>query len=401
MKAEIISIGTELLLGEITDTNASYLASQLPSLGIELLWVSQVGDDQARLVDVLRRAWQRSDLILSTGGLGPTADDLTREAIAELLGEEMAIDLSLEKALRERFGRQSTGMPLSNLKQANLIPSAKAIPNPNGTAPGWWVEREGHTLIALPGPPGEMQPMWQTSIVPRLAESAGAVIITRTIKTSGLSESAVGEMVAPMFSIANPALGIYAKPDGIQLRLAAKAENRQQAEEMLAASEGQIEAVLSEYIWGTDNDTMAAVTGRLLAEKGLTLAVMEDYSGGSLSATISEISASPSFFNGGLVACPNEAKIAFGVDAGLISRYGAVSAEVARAMAEAARGWLKADIGLSCTGAAETKERPLGTTYVGIADSRGGLAIARPRRRQHIVSAALFELRKWLLSSRG
>ena len=207
MKAEIISIGTEILLGEITDTNASYLASQLPQLGIDLYWVSQVGDNQDRLVEVLKRAWQRSELLLTTGGLGPTGDDLTRESIAEMLGEEMAVDPALERPLRERFGRLGSEMPLSNLKQATLIPSAKPIPNANGTAPGWFIEKDGHVLIAMPGPPGEMQPMWQERVFPKLSQGSGTIILTRTIKTTGLSEGAVGELVAPMFALTNQTTG--------------------------------------------------------------------------------------------------------------------------------------------------------------------------------------------------
>ncbi|GAI57145.1 unnamed protein product, partial [marine sediment metagenome] len=156
VKAEIISIGTELLLGEITDTNASYLAGQLPFLGIDLYWISQVGDNQARLVEILKRAWLRSDLILITGGLGPTEDDLTREAIAEMLGEELRIDPLFEREIRERFTRRGIKMAPSNIKQAAVIPSAKAIHNARGTAPGWWVEKGGHMLVAMPGPPGEM-----------------------------------------------------------------------------------------------------------------------------------------------------------------------------------------------------------------------------------------------------
>jgi len=177
------------------------------------------------------------------------------------------------------------------------------------------------------------------------------------------------------------------------------AESRQQAEKMLAEGEAGIRAVLGEYIWGTDNDTMGAVVGRLLTERGLTLAVMEDFSGGLLTAGITDIPASQSFFKGGLVAFSDEAKTALGVDAGLLSQNGGVSPEVAQAMAQAVRLFLKADIGISCTAAGETKERPMGITYVGIADAKGSRAIVRPRRRQNIVSAALFELRKWLISS--
>ncbi|MFC2020319.1 CinA family nicotinamide mononucleotide deamidase-related protein [Chloroflexota bacterium] len=399
MKAEVISIGTELLLGEITDTNASYFAAQLPPLGIDLYWISQVGDDKARLVEVLKRAWERSELILTSGGLGPTGDDLTREAIAEMLGEKLEVVPSLESALRKRFSRMSMEMPLSNLKQATIIPSAEPIINATGTAPGWWIERDGHIIVALPGPPRELQPMWQEMVIPKLPKDSGSIILLKTFKTFGLSEAAVGELVSPLLSLANPTLGIYAKPDGIHLRLAAKAEGQKQAEKMLTASEVKIKEVLGEHIWGADNDTLETIIGRLLVEKGLTLAIMEDYSGGWLTAGITDIPESHSFLKGGLVASSDETKIAFGVDAGTISQYGTASPEVARAMAEAARAFLKADIGISSTATGETEERPIGITYIGIADGNSSSAVSRPRRRQHLTSGALFELRKWLLSS--
>ncbi len=397
MKAEIISIGTELLLGEVTDTNASYLASQLLPLGIDLYWVSAVGDNQGRLVEVLKRAWQRSELILTTGGLGPTDDDLTRDAIAEMLGEEMELEPSLERSLRERFARMGIEMPLSNLKQATIIPSAKPIPNAAGTAPGWWVERDGRILLAMPGPPRELEEMWRKEVQPRLHQRSAAVIVRRTIKTIGLNEAAVGELVSPLFSLANPTFGVYAKPDGIHLRLAAKAEDRTQAEKLIAESEARIRAVLGDHIWGVDDDTIETVVGHLLIKKGLSLACMEDCSGGWLAAGINDIPESPSFFKGGLVACSNEAKIAFGVDAGIISQYGAVSPEVAQAMAEAAKTLLKADIGLSTTGILETRERPMGIAYIGIADGNNRVAVGRARRKQMVISTALFELRKLLL----
>ena len=187
MRAEIISIGAEILLGEITDTNAAYLAGQLPHLGIDLYWVSQVGDNKAQIIEVLKRAWQRSELILTTGGLGPTGGDITRESIAEMLGEKMVIEPSLESELRERFSHSNMEMPLSNLKQAALIPSARPIRNTQGTAPGWWIGRDGRTLIAMPGPPREMQEMWQKEIHPRLHQGSSSIILTKTFKTFGLS----------------------------------------------------------------------------------------------------------------------------------------------------------------------------------------------------------------------
>lgn len=386
------------MLGEITDTNASYLAGQLPLLGIDLYWVSQVGDDEARLLEVLERAWQRSDLVLTTGGLGPTGDDLTREVIAQMMGEVPETDPALEVQLRERFSRMGLEMPLSNLKQITIIPSAEAIPNGAGTAPGWWIEKNGHLLVAMPGPPRELHTMWEESVRPRLTGGSGDIILTRTIKTFGLSEGAVGEMVSQLLSVSNPTLGIYAKPDGIHLRIAVKAREPKDAEAILTESEARINSIMEGYVWGTDDDTLEAVTGQLLINKGLTLAVMEDYSGGWLSASITELPESSLFFKGGLVACSDEAKISFGLDAETLSRYGPVSPETALAMAEAARVSLKADIGISSTAITETAERPMGMAYIGITGGRDSRVVGRPRRRQQVSSTAMFELRKILLT---
>ena len=300
--------------------------------------------------------------------------------------------------MRERFGQMSIEMPLSNLKQATVIPSAKPIRNEMGTAPGWWVERDGHILVAMPGPPRELYDIWQKRVRPRLAQGSDSILIPKIFKTVGLSEAAVAELVTPLLSSANPTLGVYAKPDGIHLRLAAKAETKEQAEKMLAEGEVNIRAVLDDYIWGFDDDTLESVVGRLLVEKGLTLAVMEDSSGGWLAASISDIPENLSFFRGGLIACSDEAKAAFGISAEIVSQYGAVSPEVAQAMAEAARLLLKADIGISTTGVEQTQERPMGTTYIGIADGNSSRAVGRPRRKQYVTSTALFELRKLLLA---
>ena len=409
MRAEIISVGTELLLGEITDTNARFLASQLPGLGIDLYWISQVGDNQVRLVEVLKRAWQRSDLILVTGGLGPTEDDLTREAVAGMLGEKLKLVPALERELREFFARLGREMPPTNLKQATLIPSAEVIHNTNGTAPGWWVEKDKHILIAMPGPPREMQPMWHHQILPRLRQSAtGEIIVSKTLKTFGLTEAKVGEMVSPLLSSSNPTLGIYAKVDGIYLRLAAKAQSQKQAEEMIAPAEARLRSVLGRYIWGTDSDTLEAVVGHMLAAKGLSLAVMEGYTGGLLAATITDAPGASAYFKGGLIAGSDEAQIAYGVDARVISDCGASSAEVAQAMAGAARLHLGADIGVGIAGVDEPSEvegRPVSTIYIGIDDGKNKRAITarypgdRAWAKRRAVATALFELRKILATA--
>ncbi len=400
MRAEIISVGSEILQGEITDTDSAYLAGQLRLLGIDLDWISAVGDDLGRLAEVLGRAWQRSELILTTGGLGPTGDDLTREAIAEMLGEKLAVDPSLEKGLREWFTRLGVGaeMPLSNLKQAALIPSAQPLRNSQGTAPGWWVEENGHILVALPGPPRELEAMWQNEVEPRLRSMSQVIILAKTFKTSGLSEAALGELVAPLFSVTNPILGIYAKVDGIHLRFIAKAEDKERAEAMIAESEAHIRALLDKYIWGTDGDTMEAVAGSLLVERGLTLATMEDYSGGWLAASIADVMENATFFKGGMVAASDEAKVALGVDAGIIARYGAVSPEVAQEMAEAARRCLKADVGIGITGVGEAKSGQTGIVFIGIAHDKTGIITARPRTKRRVTTTALFELRKSFLA---
>ncbi|HEX6608851.1 MAG TPA: molybdopterin-binding protein, partial [Chloroflexia bacterium] len=210
MNAEIVSVGTELLLGNITDTNATYLTRELAALGINCYWVSQVGDNLGRLTEVLGRAMDRSDLTVVSGGLGPTEDDLTREAIAAVLGEEMVVQPDLEAELRAFFAHRGQVMPARNAKQATLIPSAQVLANPVGTAPGWWVEHNGHVLVAMPGVPHEMMRMWSQEIAPRLVAGGNGEIISRTLKVLGLGESAAEERVEDLLRSNNPTLATYA-----------------------------------------------------------------------------------------------------------------------------------------------------------------------------------------------
>ncbi len=407
MKAEIISIGTELLLGQITDTNAPYLASELPRLGIDLYWITQVGDNRNRLVEALQRACDRSDIIITTGGLGPTDDDVTREAIALFLGEEMRVDPELEQWIRGMFQKMGYEMPERNIRQANLIPSARAISNLQGTAPGWWVEHEGKVILAMPGPPGEMKQMWEMEIRPELKQKlSGEVIVSRTIKTLGLTEAKVDEMVSPLLSSTNPTLAVYAKLDGIQLRLTAKDRERAKAEEMIAQAEVQLQNILGWSIWGYDEDTLEDLVGAMLREKGLSLATMESCTGGLLASTITDVPGSSDYFKGGLVAYSAQMKTAFGVDTALLARHGTVDPEVAAAMAKAARLRLEADIGIGITGVAgpaEVEGKPVGTVHIAIdaEGKRSSLSVLYPPRRHEIkrraVSSALFKLRQSLL----
>lgn len=276
-----MSIGTELLLGTITDTNAAFLAQRLAGLGIDCFYVSQVGDNQDRIVEVLGRAWDRSDLTITTGGIGPTQDDLTREAIASLLAETPHTDLATEALLRAFFQRRGYVMPERNLKQAMLIPSASLLNNPVGTAPGWWVERKnedtGSTriIVSMPGVPFEMKRMWLEEVEPRLRPLTSSVIVSRTLKVAGLGESSVEEMVADLMAGANPTLAPYAKRDGIHLRITAKAASEDAARGMIEVLEEQVRARLGDAIFGADEETPHGVVAALLRERGIRFAILE------------------------------------------------------------------------------------------------------------------------------
>ena len=406
MRAEIISIGSELLRGEIADTNAPYLAQELLKLGYEVGRITLVGDDQESIVEVLRQAWERSDLVLTVGGLGPTQDDLTREAVAKFFGERLEIDPSLERWLRETFQRLGRRMPEENLKQATLISSARSVPNPKGTAPGWWVEREGKRLIALPGPPRELERMWREKIASQLHGPAQEVVLCHTLKIWSLSESEVDEELSALPAVANLQIGTYAKFDGIHVQLVARAERREEAERLLAETTARIRSLFGERIWGQNEERLEALVGELLRKRGLTLATMESCTGGLLADLLTNVPGSSEYFKGGLVTYSNEFKVTSGVSAELIARHGAVSAEVAEAMAEAARQRVNADVGVATTGVAgpdPLEGKPVGTVYTGVSDGVSKRVAHRlyPQGRLEIkrraAFGALFELREFLL----
>ncbi len=397
MKAEIISIGRELLLGETVDTNASFIAKQLPFLGIDLVWITAVGDIQLQLVEALKRAWHRSDLTITTGGLGPTGDDLTRESVAELMGEQMIVIPELERKLHERFrGYGMPQMPQSNLKQCTLIPSSEAINNDLGTAPGWWVEKDGHIIICMPGPPREMQEMWEREIRQRLQKRSKQVILARTWKTFGYSEAAVGEMTFPLFPENNPSLGVYAKPDGIQVQLKVTAANDNEARQQIAEGEKKIKVALGDVIWGIDDETLEMAIGRLLVNRGLTIALVEDYSGGWLAAHLGEVPFSHRFLKGGVITPDDSAKIALGISSDQISVHGSVSPQIASSLAEIIKNKFSTSIGIGITGITENPPQ-VGFTYVAINDGIDHVITMQPRSKQRLVTAVLFALRKLLI----
>src|SRR5450755_2615261 len=302
MRAEILSCGTELLLGHITDTNATYLSQSLSALGIDLFYVSQVGDNLGRIVATLQRAWERSDLIIMTGGLGPTEDDLARESISTLLGETLHVDPTLEAELRGMFSARFSKMPERNIKQANLIPSAQALPNPMGTAPGWWVEKDNRIIVAMPGVPREMFRMWEQEAIPRLQPYTGGLIFTRILRVSGMGESTVEERLDAFLHNNNPTIATYAKQDAVDVRITAKAETEVEAKQQVAAMEDQVRKILGHHIFGVNKETLQSVVGKLLQERNQSLAVMESLTGGLLSSTLTDVAGSSKHFIGGIVA---------------------------------------------------------------------------------------------------
>jgi len=403
MKAEIIPVGTEILLGNIIDTDSSFLANQLPLLGIDLYFISTVGDNQERLVDTLKQAWKRADLIITTGGLGPTQDDITREAIGELVGEELQVDDNLWQALQDLLSSYIGEVPQSNIKQATIIPSAQIIPNRMGTAPGWWVEKDDRIIIALPGPPDEMKLMWQEGVLPKLKQRVtGEVILSRIIKTFRLAEAKVDELVASVSQLSNPTLATYIKLDGVYLRITAKAKDKTEAQRLISRSEEQIRSILSSYIWGVDDDTLDSVIGNLLRAKNLSLATMESCTEGLLCSIIASGRESCTYFNGGLVACRDEAKMACGVDTSIIEPYGKESTQLAKAMAETARRNLKADIGMG-VGGNMNPDKNSGDAFISLSSDKFDQTFThklrgnRSRMKQRAVYNALFDLRRTLL----
>ena len=411
MKAEIIAIGTEILLGEIIDTNSAHIAQQLPELGIDLFYKTVVGDNLGRLTQTFERAWDRSDLIITTGGLGPTEDDMTREGIAALLGEVPHVDPALERRLRAWFEGRGYAMPESNTKQAWLIPSARAIDNPRGTAPGWWVERDGRVIVCMPGVPPEMERMWANEVRPELERrSDGQVLVTRTIKTVGIGEGTVDEMAKPLYGTPGIGIGTYARADGVHLRIGAKGANREEAWQRIEPVEREMEMIFGTAIWGKDDDTFEGMLRDLFTSRRQTLSVMESVTGGLLASTLTDVPGAAEYFRGGLVTYQTELKVESGVDPDIIQEFGVVSPETAAEMAKTVRLKLGTDYGVGITGVGgpdSMEGKPPGTVHVAVADPDGGASTlsmsmnqGRTAVKRRAVLTAMILLRRTLLGER-
>lgn len=372
-------VGTELLLGEIVDTNATFLARNLADLGIDVFYKSTVGDNLARAQEVLTLALKRSDLVLISGGLGPTEDDLTREAVSLVMDSPLQEDGSvlkdLEKWFADRYGSASK-MPVHNRKQALFPTGSDILPNSVGTAPGFWLERDGKIVVALPGVAYELETMFSESVSPRLMQrTSGEVLVTRNLHFAGIGESSLAELLDDLISTqSNPTLALYASGGTVRLRLGAKAPTRMAGLKLIAPLEKEISLRAQDYFYGTDGDLLEEVVAQALLDGGITLALAESCTGGLISHRLTNISGSSGFLERGYVVYSNQAKVEdLGVQPATIQKYGAVSAETAKEMAEGARRKANTDLGLAVTGIAGptggSKDKPVGLVYICLASS--------------------------------
>ncbi len=408
--AEIIAVGTELLLGNIANTNAQELSQALSSLGINVYWHTVVGDNAGRLREAVERARHRADIIITTGGLGPTYDDLTKQTICRAFGRDLVLHPEIVAQIRARYERNlHAPMPENNIRQAELPVDCVIFGNPVGTAPGCAFEEDGVHVLMLPGPPFEMRTMLEGYAIPYLRRLSQEVIVSRDIMTFGMGESRIEELLRDkMERMSNPTLATYAKPSEVRLRATAKAESVQAAEAMLSPVVSEVTAFLGDIVYGVDVKGLeyACVSG--LRARGLTLATAESCTGGQLAARLTAIPGVSAVYRGGVVSYWTQVKAdVLGVDADLLDAHGAVSEPTARAMAEGVCKVTGAPVGVSVTGVAgpDRDERgvEVGTVYVGLATPEGtfcrALDLGRRRRDilQNLAANHAFDLlRRWL-----
>jgi len=379
MTAEIVSVGTELLLGQIVDTHAAHMARILADCGIGCTRRSTIGDNMDRLVGTLKASLERADVVITIGGLGPTVDDITRDAIAIALGDELEEVPEVAEKLRQFFSTRNIRMVDSNLRQALKPTSGRQIDNPNGTAPGLLCEKNGKVVIALPGPKGEFDPMAMGPVRQYLEQlQGGQVIHSRVLRIVGVGESSVEELIRPLMEAENPTVAPYAQPAEVHLRVTARAPNREEAERMIEPVVGQIQAILGNHLYGFNETTLEAATIALLVERGETVAVAESMSGGSLAARLTSVPGSSKAFLGGAVVYTVATKVALlGISPELLAEHGPVSAEAAKAMAIAVREMLGATYGVAITGNAgptsDVDGKPVGLAYIGLATANGAV----------------------------
>lgn len=382
--AAIVAIGSEMLGPLRQDTNSLWLSARLEELGIQVVRKSVVGDDPALLGEELSFMARSARYVLTTGGLGPTADDVTVAAIAAWLGAPLVRNADFLEKMRQRFARRGFEMPACNAKQADFIVGARVLENPKGTAPGFWAERGGVEIVILPGVPSEMREIMEESVLPVLGERAGGVVgRRRVLRIAGMGESAVEELVAPVYAKwKDDPVTILASPGEVQLHLAVRGQPAA-ADAKLAAMEADFRAVLGSRIFGEDAEDLARVVGRLLKERRKTVAFAESCTGGMVASLVTDVAGSSEYFLGAVVTYANAAKEGLlGVEPAVLRESGAVSEPTALAMARGAQERFDADVAVSVTGIAGpdggSAEKPVGTVYFGLA-ARAGASLAKKR----------------------
>ncbi len=410
LSAEIIAVGSELLTPSKTDTNSLWLTEKLNDIGIEVKLKTIVGDDRARLEETIKDALRRSDIVITTGGLGPTEDDITRDISARATKRELVFHEQLADDLRERFKRWGREMPEINKRQAFVIEGATILPNPNGSAVGMSVEIGEKFFVVLPGPPRENQPMFENFILPKLREAAGEIFVKRKIlRVSGLGESAVDEAIAPIYTkYENPQTTILFNRSEIEIHLTAQATTEAEVQVLLEEVAGKIQDKLGAAVFATNGELMEEVVGKILIGNKKTLAVAESCTGGLIGERLTDVPGASKYFIEGAITYHNEAKIhTLNVPRELIEANGAVSAEVAEAMAKGMRTRAATDYAISVTGIAGpnggSEEKPVGLVFIGYSDDREtkSLKIILPGDRYLIrwraSSAALDYLRRQII----
>lgn len=410
MKAELIAVGTEILLGNIVNTDAQAISQGLSELGIDVFYQTVVGDNPERLETAVRIARERADIIITTGGLGPTFDDLTKETLARVFGKELVLHQPSLERIRVFFDRIKREMTPNNEKQAWLPEGCTVLENDWGTAPGCAFEADGTHVIMLPGPPRECEPMFRERAMKYLYSLAGGTIVSHNVRVFGLGESNMEAILHDrMEEMKNPSIAPYAKTGECFVRITAKAETAEAAEKLCAPVVNEVAETLGGYVYGIDVDSLEEVVGNLLSERGLTLAVAESCTGGLLSKRLTDIAGCSSYYLGGVCSYSNQVKInVLGVDEELIARRGAVDPTVAEQMAKGVARVIGADIGVGITGIAGpgggTPEKPVGLVYIAVAYQdkieRRTLrtALGRDRVREHAASTALDMIRAIIIS---
>lgn len=370
---ELISVGTEILLGDILNTDAQYLSIELAKLGISVIYQSTVGDNRERLLAQLDEAAKRSDIIILSGGLGPTPDDLTKEVCCEFFGKEMFLHEPTVEKIKKYFSSKGIEMAQNNLKQAMLPKDCVIFPNDNGTAPGMAIEKDGVHILVLPGPPRELKPMFQNCAVPYLMQFSDRIIVSHNIRTFGIGESSMAERVNDLFNAQNPTVAPYAKDGEALLRVTAMAKTKEDAESLCEPIIEEIKKRLDAYVYGVDYNCIEEAVVGMLKEHHLKVATAESCTGGLIAKRITDVSGASEVFECGIISYANGIKHkVLGVSEDDLNKYGAVSEPVAKQMAQGALKVSGADIAVSVTGIAgpdsDSTGKPVGLVYIGLAD---------------------------------